>query len=364
MRRIMDNRMFCVTAALCAGVFALPLAAWGQTQTDRERLQDRDQQRTQAGQRDRAQDQDRDRWDDQQRDQQRTGQQRDQDRQFEGRRAQRDQRFGDRRQDDRSANDEDPAGLGVIVAMEQDRIVVRRVTRDSPAEEAGIEEGDEILAIDGRRIRDSQQLIQVVGQQDPGSEVEIRIRRDGEEKTVEASLETRRDALGRDGERQAQYQQGRFQQDRQQGRFQQDRQQQGRFQEDRQQDRFQDDDFAGSPPWGEDQLLEHMDVLERQVKQLQSELEDMRAMLEASPDRQQQRGMMGRQQQQQRGMAGQQQRGMQDRQQFGAQQRQDRQQFGERQQQDRRFQQDRFTERRDRDRDWDDRNDRDDRDRD
>ncbi len=58
----------------------------------------------------------------------------------------------------------------------------------SPAAQAGIRVGDEITQVDAASIRASQQLIAEIGKRQPGSQVELGIRRGGEEKTFRATL--------------------------------------------------------------------------------------------------------------------------------------------------------------------------------
>jgi len=65
---------------------------------------------------------------------------------------------------------------------------VQSVTEGSGAEVAGMQAGDVIVEVDGRRIRTSEDVGQAVRALDPGSSVKIVIDRDGEEQTVNATL--------------------------------------------------------------------------------------------------------------------------------------------------------------------------------
>jgi membrane-associated protease RseP (regulator of RpoE activity) len=58
----------------------------------------------------------------------------------------------------------------------------------SPAAQAGIEAGDEVLAVNGRPVRRHAEIKEILGPLDAGSEVELRLRRDGNERTVTAQL--------------------------------------------------------------------------------------------------------------------------------------------------------------------------------
>jgi len=72
-------------------------------------------------------------------------------------------------------------GLGFDIAPEKAGVVVRRVISPSPADEAGIEPGDLITAIDKKQVREQSYedvLLQLEGE--PGTTVELVLRRAGE----------------------------------------------------------------------------------------------------------------------------------------------------------------------------------------
>ena len=70
-------------------------------------------------------------------------------------------------------------------------LFVGTVTPGSGAEAAGIEPGDVIVAIDGDPVTDNAELAAAVVKRDVGAEVEVRLVRDGDERTVTATLGTR-----------------------------------------------------------------------------------------------------------------------------------------------------------------------------
>ncbi|ASK33488.1 serine peptidase [Alcanivorax sp. N3-2A] len=72
-----------------------------------------------------------------------------------------------------------PRPMGALVAQVQE---------DSPAAEAGLEAGDVILSFDGRAIERSAELPKLVGSMKAGSEAEMKVMRDGEEKTLDVKL--------------------------------------------------------------------------------------------------------------------------------------------------------------------------------
>ncbi len=66
--------------------------------------------------------------------------------------------------------------------------LISEVLEDSPAEDAGLEAGDIVIALDGRPIRDAAELRNSVASSRPGARVELTILRDGKTKTVKMEL--------------------------------------------------------------------------------------------------------------------------------------------------------------------------------
>jgi serine protease Do len=66
--------------------------------------------------------------------------------------------------------------------------LVGEVTRGSPAEKAGIKEGDIILELNGRKVTDSRHLRLLVAQAAPDTEVKLKVSRDGKSETVAVTL--------------------------------------------------------------------------------------------------------------------------------------------------------------------------------
>lgn len=67
-------------------------------------------------------------------------------------------------------------------------IVVVEVIADSPAEEAGLRQGDLITEVDGRIVDADTDLSAMVMQHRPGDRLELTIERRGRERTVEVTL--------------------------------------------------------------------------------------------------------------------------------------------------------------------------------
>lgn len=66
------------------------------------------------------------------------------------------------------------------------------VVPDGPADDAGIEEGDVITAINGDRVRNGEELIVKIRSHEPGDVLELTVRRDEEETEVKVTLGTGR----------------------------------------------------------------------------------------------------------------------------------------------------------------------------
>ncbi|MHB8783567.1 MAG: DegQ family serine endoprotease [Desulfobacteria bacterium] len=66
--------------------------------------------------------------------------------------------------------------------------LVSDVTSGGPAEKAGIRSGDVIVAFDGKEIKDEHDLPQAVATTKPGKTVDVRLLRDGKEKTIAVTI--------------------------------------------------------------------------------------------------------------------------------------------------------------------------------
>ncbi len=75
---------------------------------------------------------------------------------------------------------EEMSGVAAVIKMQDETLVVANVLPDGPAESAGLQAGDEILAIDGTEVvgaslEDAAKLLRG----EPFSMVELKVRRDG-----------------------------------------------------------------------------------------------------------------------------------------------------------------------------------------
>lgn len=164
------------------------------------------------------------------------------------------------------------AGLGVTLSNRDVRgALVTRVHPQSPADQAGIQEGDQIIGFDNQQVRSPDQLIALVERHDPGDQVQLQVLRDGQQETLQARLESRQQALARMNGGQQQMNRGQqWQMNRGQRQMARGPQFQG--------SRFQGPRFQGPPMMPHPmQLMAQIDQLEQTVQQLSQELDDLRA---------------------------------------------------------------------------------------
>lgn len=150
----------------------------------------------------------------------------------------------------RDEQNEEQGGLGVSVVDDERGVRVTRVYGDTPAEEMGLRPGDRITHVDGHEVESARQFIGRIRDMDPGEEVELDIIRNQEERSISGELESRREAVL------VQNQQGR-------------------------QDRSFDDVQSRDRSDARDRLY----ALERQLDQLRRELQQLKASLEESSER-------------------------------------------------------------------------------
>ena len=67
-------------------------------------------------------------------------------------------------------------------------VIVTEIMKDSPAEKAGIKVEDIILAINSEKIKNVTQLTTKIGSTDPGTKINLKILRGGDEKTISITI--------------------------------------------------------------------------------------------------------------------------------------------------------------------------------
>ncbi|BDS08914.1 hypothetical protein NT6N_39540 [Oceaniferula spumae] len=78
--------------------------------------------------------------------------------------------------------------IGLGTSDSEDGLLVGKVGKDTPAEKAGIEAGDIILAMNGKDIADKDTFKSELKEMSEGDKVELKISRKGEEKTIKFRL--------------------------------------------------------------------------------------------------------------------------------------------------------------------------------
>jgi len=66
-------------------------------------------------------------------------------------------------------------------------VVVVGVVRGGPAHRAGLQPGDVIVAIDGKKIAEAREALIAISNRKPGSRVKLEVRRNGKSLTLEAT---------------------------------------------------------------------------------------------------------------------------------------------------------------------------------
>src|SRR5262249_41892398 len=84
------------------------------------------------------------------------------------------------------SRDDNPAALRVYGAKEG--VLVTNVLKGSPAEKAGLKEGDVILSINGTPTRTGNELVTKVSETAVGEKVQTRLMRDGKEQTMAVAI--------------------------------------------------------------------------------------------------------------------------------------------------------------------------------
>jgi membrane-associated protease RseP (regulator of RpoE activity) len=88
-------------------------------------------------------------------------------------------------------------GVGIARSAEGEGVQVLAVAPGSPADKAGLRPGDRIVSLDGKKITEPKELIEIIRKEKPGAKVEIGYSREGKENTVAAVLSKRRPFFGR-----------------------------------------------------------------------------------------------------------------------------------------------------------------------
>lgn len=78
--------------------------------------------------------------------------------------------------------------LGVVIRMDEDEVVVGEVVEGGGAAQAGMQEGDVILSIDGHAVAKIEDIAEIMEDRKAGDLIEVRCRRGEEEITAQVTL--------------------------------------------------------------------------------------------------------------------------------------------------------------------------------
>ena len=81
------------------------------------------------------------------------------------------------------------------IPADQNGVLVTQVFEGDPAHKAGIQAWDIIVEIDGKPIKNSKDLIQIIGSFEPGRKVNLKMLRNGDFKTVTVSVTERKEEV-------------------------------------------------------------------------------------------------------------------------------------------------------------------------
>jgi putative serine protease PepD len=81
--------------------------------------------------------------------------------------------------------------LGVRMSDGDDGVQIIEVSEGSPADEAGLEPGDVVVEVAGEAVESAEDLRRAVADREPGEQLELRVRSNGDERAVTVELGTR-----------------------------------------------------------------------------------------------------------------------------------------------------------------------------
>jgi S1-C subfamily serine protease len=81
-------------------------------------------------------------------------------------------------------------GLGIVTTLEgKEAVVVEKVTPNGPADKAGIKKGDQIVEVNGQKVRSPYQVQFLVLKQQPGDQMKFGVLQNGKSRTVDITLQ-------------------------------------------------------------------------------------------------------------------------------------------------------------------------------
>ncbi|MBP6184700.1 MAG: PDZ domain-containing protein [Saprospiraceae bacterium] len=83
------------------------------------------------------------------------------------------------------------AYLGVMMAEENDQVLITEVLPNSPAQAVGLKAGDILYQIDDKKVKTPEDVATTIGEQEAGNPVTLSIRREGKKETIRVVLASR-----------------------------------------------------------------------------------------------------------------------------------------------------------------------------
>jgi len=80
------------------------------------------------------------------------------------------------------------AWLGVVLSEDEDGVGITGVKDGSPADKAGLKEGDKIVEIDSKKVHDADDIRHTIRALEPGDTIQVVVMREGKKKTVTTTL--------------------------------------------------------------------------------------------------------------------------------------------------------------------------------
>lgn len=97
-----------------------------------------------------------------------------------------------------SKTNSNSAGLGIYIRSDSDKAEIYSFTDDSLADDAGMEIGDVITAVDGNAVSSYDDVVEQLKDKKPGDKVKITYERNGEEKEADVELIDRSSSASQD----------------------------------------------------------------------------------------------------------------------------------------------------------------------
>jgi serine protease Do len=94
--------------------------------------------------------------------------------------------------DDDNRPGDDVAFLGVMTEGSTDGAKIEEVAKDSPADKAGLKEGDVITKVNDKKVYDHEELSNIIRDMEPNHKITITYKRNGKESTTTATLGKRK----------------------------------------------------------------------------------------------------------------------------------------------------------------------------